>query len=157
MSAAIELFGEVFTTAGGTRYHADPECTALVNGRTVQAYRAGETWLPGAGSMPGLYPLKRSSTLSAAHVSLTACLVCVPRADALPPLPFVGNDFGHRPEWINAGYCGGCTNCGDTEEQEICVRCSLDAARRADWARNVHVIWPCTSALVLGLVEREES
>ncbi len=152
MSAAIELFGEVFTTAGGTRYHADYWCPPLNNGREFWGARAGDY----GGREPGpLYPLKRRSTLSAVQFSFTACLVCVPPADALPPLPFVGEDFGHRPEWVNAGYCGGCTNCGDTEEQEICIRCSLDAARRAGWARNAHVPWPCTSALVLGLVERE--
>ncbi|WP_042400028.1 hypothetical protein [Streptacidiphilus carbonis] len=57
-------------------------------------------------------------------------------------------DFGHEPLLINEQRCGGCEVCGDTEEQEICVRCTVHA-RRA-------VRWPCATAVVLGLASRSE-
>lgn len=139
MSAAIELFGEVFTTAGGTRYHADYWCPALNNGREFWAARAGDY----GGREPGpLYPLKRRSTLSAQQFSYTACLVCVPPADALPPLPFItGQTHGHEPV-TETGYYG---------PEQVCARCTFP------FAVQLSVPWPCTSALVLGLVEREAS
>lgn len=63
--------------------------------------------------------------------------------------------FGHEPVWINAGYCGGCERCGSREEREVCARC-----RQWDiygYSREASVRWPCTSAIVLGLVQREEA
>lgn len=146
MSAAIELFGAVFTTAGGTRYHADPACYALTNGRSTQAYWAGaglygQRWY-GAQYLDGLYPLVRRSTISAQQFSFTACRVCVPPALALPA---TGETYGHEPVCGNGWYGGG---------EIVCARCTeplplwLPRSRR----RPVSVHWPCTSALVLGLV-----
>jgi hypothetical protein len=64
--------------------------------------------------------------------------------------------FGHQPVWINDGYCGGCERCGDTEEREVCVRClRMIPMDSGPWRRD-SVDWPCTSAVVLGLVPREE-
>lgn len=143
MSAAIELFGAVYTTQGGRRYHADQACYALANGRSTRAYRAAETYLPGAGGLPGLYPLRRRSTISAQQFSYTACLVCVPPADALPRLPFVtGETYGHEQVHIPFSYDG----------NQVCTRCT--ERRRDSRGRWIYrpMPWPCTSAVVLGLV-----
>lgn len=145
MTAAIDLFGAVYTTAGGTRYHADYWCPALNNGREFWAARAGDY----GGREPGpLYPLKRRSVLSATQFSYTACLVCVPAADALPQLPFVtGETYGHEPV-AGEGWFG--------EPEDICARCTELGLYWGDPAHllPVHVLWPCTSAVVLGLVAR---
>jgi hypothetical protein len=144
MSAAIDLFGAVYTTQGGTRYHADRACYALANGRGTQAYFAGE-WLYGAQSLAGLYPLVRRSTISAQQFSYTACLVCVPLAEALPPLPFVtGQTFGHEPVTSTGLFAN---------DPPACARC-VDPG--TGWGtrrrRSRPAMWPCTSAAVLGLV-----
>ncbi|WP_063735594.1 hypothetical protein [Streptomyces sp. RTd22] len=65
--------------------------------------------------------------------------------------------FGHEPTFIDVGYCGGCEHCGDREEREVCARClRLIPTSPGPWPRD-HVDWPCTSAVVLGLAEREGS
>jgi hypothetical protein len=155
MGAAIDLFGAVFTTAGGTRYHADPACYALANGRSTQAYRAGEgaygeSWY-GAGSLPGLYPLTRRSTISAVQHSYTACLRCVPSAWATQPLPLVTFDYGHRPVdmWPDGLVCARCyTRTWHSAYSEP------DDVEPERWTELDLVPWPCASALVLGLVAR---
>jgi hypothetical protein len=162
MSVAIDLFGAVYTTQGGTRYHADRACYALANGRSTQAYRAGEglygEGLYGAQCLDGLYPLVRRSTISAQQFSYTACLVCVPPAEANRPLPFVTFTYGHEPV---AGYLPDWLG-----EFTVCARC--EARRSQTWldpeTDDVHVWrfespvpWPCTSALVLGLAPRRDA
>jgi hypothetical protein len=154
MGTAIDLFGAVYTTDGGTRYHADPACYALANGRAYHAWRAGRT--DGMERGTGLYDVRRRSTISAVQFSYTACLVCVRAADALPPLPFVtGESYGHKPwfaclpDW-RKGY--GCARCR--------VRVRVPNMSRYDdpddvigWHHETHAVpWPCTSAVVLGLV-----
>jgi hypothetical protein len=151
MSVAIELFGAVYTTQGGMRYHADPACYALANGRSTQAYRAGEglygeSWY-GAQSLDGLYPLVRRSTISAAHRSYTACLRCVPSEQAMQPLPLVTFDYGHEP---TIGISE--NSLADT----VCQRCTEPGFwwGNVSELRPVHIVWPCMSAVVLGLVPR---
>jgi hypothetical protein len=141
MGAAIDLFGAVYTTQGGTRYHADRACYALANGRGTQAYFAGE-WLYGAQSLAGLYPLVRRSAISAARDGFTACRVCVPAADALPA---TGETYGHEPVTE--------LNLWD-RPYPVCARCTVRGLRWTTGGRNprpVRVDWPCWSAVVLGL------
>lgn len=149
MNAAIELFGAVYTTAGGTRYHADPACYALATGRAFRAARAGRD------EGTALYALQRRSTISAVQFSYTACLVCVPAAQAIRPLPLVTLSYGHEPvtgylpDWLG--------------EWVVCARCEVrrvqswtdedDEPRR--WEFDSPVPWPCTSAVVLGLAARD--
>ena len=66
----------------------------------------------------------------------------------------LGETFGHKPVWINEGYCGGCERCGDLEEREVCARCArIIPMSPGPWLQD-SVDWPCTSAVVLGLVSR---
>jgi hypothetical protein len=135
MGTAIELFGAVYTTDGGTRYHADRECPGL-NGRFLH------------------YEPRRRSTISAAQFSYTACLVCVPAADALPPLPFVGpGTFGHEPVLgFLADRAGERTVCGRCETRQVRSYVTEPYLNVRRWVRRSPVPWPCTSAAVLGLV-----
>lgn len=138
MSVAIDLFGAVYTTAGGTRYHADPACYALANGRAYHAWCAGRTDDVERGT--GLYELERRSTISAVQHSYTACLRCVPTEQATQPLPLVTFSYGHEPV-TETGYYG---------PELVCARCDRIGA-----APYLSALWPCTSAVVLGLVPRD--
>jgi hypothetical protein len=134
----------VYTTAGGRRFHFDRACSALANGREFHALRAG------VGALSGLYRLRTRSNTGAALEGLTACRVCVPPALALPA---TGETYEHERLTINPSCCGD-DCCGGREEREVCVRCSNDLSRRHGWNWALAVPWPCTSAVVLGLVPR---
>jgi hypothetical protein len=151
MSVAIDLFGAVYTTSGGTRYHADRACYALANGRAYHDWRAGRTDTVARGT--GLYDLERRSVISAVRYAYTACLVCVPAANALP-FP-IGETYGHEPVQMMRDGWG--------YAPPICVRCNHRVIRSAwdasgrrvrRWIEWRPVPWPCTSAVVLGLVPR---
>lgn len=136
----------VFVTSGGNRYHANPACYALATGRSTQAYRAGEglygeSWY-GAGNLDGLYPVAAIPIEALARSRYTACRVCVPPALALPP---TGRTYGHKP--VTGVTFGGAV---DT----VCQRCTVPGLV---WGWDAHLVrlpWPCTSAVVLGLVPR---
>jgi hypothetical protein len=132
------MIATVYTTGGGTRFHFDRACTALANGREFHALRAG------VGALSGLYRLRTRSNLGAALLGFTACRVCVPTALALPA---TGQTYGHEPV-LGIGWFG--------EDETICVRCTERGLYwgSADILRPVHVVWPCTSAVVLGLAAR---
>lgn len=134
----------VYTTAGGVRFHADRWCWALATGREDAAWRAGEeSWQDGA-SRWGLYPLRKVSAVAAIAEGRTACRVCVPPALALPA---TGHTYGHE-RMTGIGWFG--------EPETICGRCTERGLYWGDSGnlRPVHVMWPCTSAVVLGLAPR---
>lgn len=133
----------VFVTSGGTRFHADRACYALANGRSTQAYRAGEglygeSWY-GAGSLEGLYPVAAVPVEALAHSRYTACRVCVPPALALP---VTGQTYGHEP--VTESDVWG-------RPQLVCARCTERGARWGWDNRLIRTFWPCMSAVVLGL------
>lgn len=123
----------VYTTAGGRRFHADLACRALATGRETAGYLAFERG-HGYDDRRPLHVLRQRSNLAAALLGYTACRVCVPPAHALPA---TGQTYGHEP----VGVVGG---------QSVCARCGTDGP----WGGGYAVPWPCTSALVLGLVPR---
>lgn len=130
----------VFVTSGGARFHADRECSALATGRGTAAYRAGETYLPGAGGLDGLYPVAAVPVEALAHSRYTACRVCVPPALALPA---TGQTYGHEPV-TEVDLWG--------TPRLVCARCTEGSARWGWDDRLIRTFWPCTSAAVLGLV-----
>lgn len=60
--------------------------------------------------------------------------------------------FGHAPVWVNAGYCGGCPECGDWEEGMVCARCVIPAGYKL---AGYLAPWPCATARVLGIADLE--
>jgi hypothetical protein len=82
----------VHTTAGGRRFHDDPDCRALVAGQSANSdgsSYAGTGYLIGVWTRRFLWPSRRRSPRAA-----RACRVCVPTALALPP---TGETYGHEP------------------------------------------------------------
>jgi hypothetical protein len=141
----------VYTTARGRRFHAIHWCRALESGQMLSDWDYDYEFPPPSGTrLPQVHAVKRRSSISAAHHGYTACRVCVPPALALPPS---GETYGH--ELIDQ-YAG--TPEGDRGvSNAVCARCSVwewDPALRLNFGFPVR--WPCTSAVVLGLVLRPE-
>lgn len=123
----------VYASAGGRRYHATTDCRVFRNGHGMWRFDPNE-WVPG---MPQVmltdgHPLRKTTALAAIGAGKTPCHVCIPGSERALAVSSCEDDFGHEPRWIGeTGYC---------------PRCS--------WDTDSVIDWPCSSAAVLGLVER---
>lgn len=147
----------VYVTEGGSRYHSTRACNAFLGGQWLWRFDPME-WVPG---MPQImltsgHRLDEMTATDALGRGKEPCASCLPGQRAALHCSSSEDDFGHEPTWINAGYCGGCDRCGDLEEREVCARCvRLIPTTPGPWPR-ASVDWPCTSAVVLGLVPRTD-
>jgi len=138
----------VFTSAGSRKYHFHKECTAFHSAQDLSDLDCGcDTYC--THRMPRMHALKQMSATKAAIDGKLPCLSCVP--EHLRELP-QAESFGHAPVDEYEGTAEG--DLGVTHI--VCARC-------AEWARftediwiGVRIPWPCTSAIVLGLVPRPE-
>jgi hypothetical protein len=132
----------VYTTLAGERFHFDRECRALNAGQMLNDWDCGDYC---NHQHPQEHPKRTRSNLGATLLGYTACRVCVPRAFALPA---TGGTYGHEPvdEYADTPF---------RTERIVCARCTR-WTRWPDVGLSVgqRVAWPCTSALVLGLVPR---
>ena len=137
----------VFASAGSRKYHFDQSCSAFQSAQLLSDWDCGcDTYC--THRLPRMHGLVRMSATKAAMDGKLPCLACVPAH--LREMPDV-EDFGHEPfEYDGVPICARCyTNV---------VRISVDAFENAH--RHVvrwPVLWPCTSAIVLGLAPREEA
>lgn len=112
----------------GAKYHVDASCRLMNSGEDLHDYEGDVDY--GGGFTSGSYR-KTGTVQDATMRGKLPCLHCVPAEHrAFPPL--YGQTFGHEPMDV-------VTN-GKLRAVE-CYRCP--------------VAWPCTSAIVLGLVPRE--
>ena len=133
---------------GGRKYHTDERCPLMLNGENLWD-GDGEDWSHFAGS----FRVEDSSPQYAAMRGKLPCLHCVPVGLRVFP-PLYGQTFGHRPVTGIApegrGLVQVCVSCRTRE-----ISSWLDGRGRPyRTVRTVSVRWPCTSALVLGLVDR---
>jgi hypothetical protein len=134
----------VHTTAGGRRFHDDPDCRALVAGQSANS--DGSSYA-GTGYLIGVYPPVPVAVTDAVAEGRTACRVCM---TASLTLPATGETYGHEPLTGTGWYGRG---------EIVCARCTepiplwLPRSRR----RPVSVHWPCMSAVVLGLAPRPQA
>lgn len=136
----------VYTTAGGTRFHSTQECDGLIAG---QGANGDGSHYAGTSVVIGTYPPVATTVIEATWTGKLPCRVCLPDyASAWFRAPSE-YDFGHEPV-TGTGWFG--------EDETVCARCTEAGLYwgGSDNLRPVHVIWPCTSAIVLGLVSREE-
>lgn len=135
----------VFASAGGRKYHFDKGCKLFEAAQILNDLDCGcDTYCN--HRMPRLHGLVRMSATKAAMDGKLPCLACVPTH--LRELPDV-ETFGHEPMWADFGQCvvdPGACNCPYHDEQQACTRCRHG---------RQPVQWPCTSAVVLGLVNRK--
>lgn len=131
----------VVTTKGGTKYHYSPHCQALVTAQLLSDWDCWEDDCRGHRH-PETHAIERMYAEEAAMEGKLPCLNCVPAFLHI----FVMRDFGHRP--INE-YASG------EAVRIVCARC-VHWTRWTDVSLCVgrRIAWPCTSAIVLGIVPR---
>jgi hypothetical protein len=144
----------VYTTAGGRRFHADDSCRALWSAQALSDWDYDYEFPPPAGArLPQQHAIEAQQPLDAARAGYTGCRVCVPPALALPA---TGETYGHQPCFVclpdfTKGY--GCARCRVRVRVPNWPRSGEDVA--TGWHHETHaVLWPCTSAVVLGLAPR---
>jgi hypothetical protein len=140
----------VFHSRGGRAYHGDPNCRALESAQAL--WDGDDPDYPIDGPYNGGYPVVATGEERAYYTDAKRpCLVCLPGRAA----PFKSaEDFGHRPEPLVVQ--------GRTV-WHVCAVCQI-VHWRDTWELEGDLIkvagvspvqWPCASAIVLGLVERE--
>jgi hypothetical protein len=139
----------VFATEGGRRYHKTRACFALIDGQSLWVFDP-QQWVPG---MPQImlsngHPRHEMTVTDALGKGKEPCAECFPGQRAALHRSSSENDYGHEPFEFG----------GET----VCARCLVRTVRVwIDEHDSPHrlwgikpVAWPCTSAVVLGLVPR---
>jgi hypothetical protein len=124
----------------GRKYHADANCPRMRNGEDLHDFDSDDY---GGGFTAGTYRSEAISTEYAAGCGKLPCLGCVPvELRAFPPLH--GQTFGHEPVFADPW-----------EDEQICARCWWITRDEDGFYVNNVAAWPCTTAVILGLVPRE--
>ncbi|MFD9249560.1 hypothetical protein [Streptomyces bottropensis] len=134
----------VFASAGGRKYHFDRACTAFESAQILS------DWDCCCGDYcthrsPRTHVLERMSSTKAAMNGKLPCLACVPQH--LRELP-QAETFAHEPVIGLTLF---------DQAETVCQRCTERGvwySRGNDEMTPVRIPWPCTSAIVLGLVPR---
>ena len=128
----------------GRKYHTNPACPLMINGEDLHDW-GGDDY--GGGFTSGAYRRDDPNPQHAAMRGKLPCLHCVPAELRVFP-PLYGQTFGHEPTKGISLF---------DQSAEVCQRCE----ERGVWYSHgddeltpVRVPWPCTSAIVLGLVPR---
>lgn len=140
----------VYTTRGSRVFHQTPTCRARTQGQNLNDWDfcCGDYCTHRA---PRLWAVQETDLDNAIAAGKKPCGTCYgtpgQRHTTLPPST---EDFGHRPfEYDGVPIC---TRCYTTE-----ARCSIDAFEVPRQATvRLPVLWPCTSAIVLGLAPRPQ-
>lgn len=150
----------VLISEGGRRFHKDASCQA--------SERAHLIWDSDEFTAPS-HPGEWVTIPDAMSRGKEACATCFPGLRASWYRGASENDFGHEPVSNDVDYWG-----ETTDDPPVCARCSrwisafspvvvgqeLDGRVITSGVQlirfEVAVLWPCTSAIVLGLVDRTE-
>ncbi|MER6492638.1 hypothetical protein [Streptomyces griseorubiginosus] len=136
----VSIGSPVYATKGGRRFHKTANC---------RSQQAGQELYGGWGTLRVRH-LDEMSLTTAFQQGNSPCGTCYPGMRAALHRGSSGDDYGHRPIWADFGQCvvdPGACNCPYHDEQQACERCRHG---------RQHVLWPCTSAIVLGLADRAE-
>lgn len=137
------LRGTLAHVTHGLKYHTDANCPRMIHGEELHDCEGDDY---GGWFSAGSYRIV-SNVQDAVMRGKLPCLGCVPaELRAFPPL--YGQTFGH---WPTRGISL------DSLADDVCQRCTEWGVWYGDAneLRPVHIQWPCTSAVVLGLVGRE--
>jgi len=156
----------VFASAGGRKYHFDKGCKAFEFGQQLNDWDTPDDAYLASWNYPSLHALVRMSATKAAMDGKLPCLACVP--EHLREMPDT-EDFGHEPVQHDREFFGEMS-----DDPPVCARCSRTIR---GWfpvvidqelsgrvitqdqyiSYEIAVLWPCTSAVVLGLAPRTEA
>lgn len=149
----ITLPTTVYATAEGLAYHETAQCPSMANGQLLSDTDCGcDTYCN--HRMPRVHAVREMTATDAAAQGKWPCVYCFHLTSITTervPLPACTETFGHEPVDEYAGTPEGVRGVS----RIICARC-------VTWTRmtdievsfGVRVTWPCTSAIVLGLVPR---
>lgn len=131
----------VFATEGGHRYHKSRACFAFNDGQHLWRFDP-QQWVPG---MPQImlsngHSWREMSFVTALGQGKGPCAECFPGQRAALYQGNCENDYGHEPIEIDGdSFCARCRNHGFADGGD-------------PWTHPT--LWPCASAVVLGLVPR---
>ncbi|MFF0790398.1 hypothetical protein [Streptomyces spiralis] len=128
----------VHATDGARRYHATAACQALRNSQDLSDWDCWDDYCRHQHPMPRA--IRELTIAEAIAAGKTPCRACYPQPVPMPP----AEDFGHRPV---IGFVDG------RALNRVCARCAVIKHAPGIWW-HTSVRWPCTSAIVLGLVDR---
>lgn len=141
----------------GRKYHVDPACPRMIHGEELHDWDGDDY---GGGFCAGSYRREDPSPQYAAMRGKLPCLGCVPAELRVFP-PLYGQTFGHEPVDLgtviheNWTKHSACQSCRARTTALVCARC-IEVDPNRMWRIPAHPVhWPCTSAIVLGLVDRE--
>ncbi|WP_393075153.1 hypothetical protein [Streptomyces sp. LN704] len=160
----------VYATEGGRRFHKTRACNAFLQGQELWRFDPMQ-WVPG---MPQImlsngHRLDETSIVTAMGRGQEACNVCFPGLRAAWYRGSSENDYGHQPVSEDREFFGErpddipvCARC--TRTIRACLPVAVGQAidgrviTRDEWTTfEVAVLWPCASAVVLGLAPRPVS
>lgn len=124
----------VYATAQGRAFHATNDCNALYNGQSLSDWDYDYEFPPPAGArLPTTHAVQPATPEQATASGKHPCGYCKPTLA-------LADDFGHKPVELDGDdFCARCRDRGIDEDGD-------------PW--SYPTLWPCTSALVLGLVAR---
>ena len=137
------------TATRRTAYHRNRDCRRLNMGRdlwdTDCPYEYGCSHRHSAG------PMTEKTLAEALGLDQRACAECFPGSQAALATASCEEDFGHQPidEYADTEFEG-------KVSRIVCRRCVNYFMTVDDVRLGQRVEWPCTSAIVLGLVLRTE-
>lgn len=138
------------TATRRTAYHRNRDCRRLNMGRdlwdTDCPYEYGCSHRHSAG------PMTEKTLAEALGLNQRACTECFPGSQAALATASCEEDFGHQPidEYEGTEYAA------NGVSRIVCRRC-IQWFRAVDGVQfGIHVAWPCTSAIIYGLVLRTE-
>lgn len=132
----------VTTTDGARRFHKTATCKALLSAQDLSDWDCWDLEYC-HHQHPKPNPIREITLADAVGAGKWPCAVCWPGYAAALAISSSEDDFGHQPVEVWGEPC--CTRCSDHGIDEY----------GDPWLHPT--IWPCTSAIVLGLAPREVS
>lgn len=148
----------VYATDTARRYHATAACKALRSAQDLSDWDCWDDYCRHQHPKP--HPVREMPVMDALGAGKWPCASCWPGSAAALAISSSEDDFGHVPVALDVVIhdawtrWSACSTCKARTTPLVCVRCMEFDANRM-WRIPAHPVhWPCTSALILGLVPR---
>lgn len=156
----------VYATDSARRYHATAACKALRNAQDLSDWDCWDDYCRHQHPKPN--PIREMTVTDALGAGKWPCAACWPGTAAALAISASEDDFGHEPVSNDVDRWG-----ETTDDPPVCARCAVTVRALVPVVIDVDmqgrriteeqwisypepVRWPCTSAIVLGLVPRPD-